>query len=161
METFRNLVLQANKYFKLADHIAYITYPMLKDAKLLLTIIDNLNKSLQTALDAYLYYERLYKRVSNNPKDLRSKLEIFERSAGKRYNLQDYQKLIKEVHEIIKKHKESPVEFIKKDKLVICTEDYRTKVLQIEDAKNYLAKAKPFILKLNNILKEDELTRRR
>jgi hypothetical protein len=161
MEEFRKLVLEANRKLRLADHMAYITYPMLKETKLLLTVLDNLDKSLKASLNAYLHYERLYKRISPYPDDLKTKLEIFERGPAKRYNLQNYSKLIIEVNNILKKHKESPMAFVKKDKLVICNRDYRMKVLEIADAKNYLAKAKPFILMLSNILKENDADTRR
>ncbi len=160
MEVFQKLVLEANRHLRLADHMAYVTYPMLKDAKLLLSILDNIDKSLKRALDAYLYYERLYKRISFFPEDFNTKIDLFQRSAGVRYNLRSYPILIKELHFILKKHKESPVEFVKGEKLIICNGDYRMKVLQITDIKNYLGKAKPFILRLNNILKEDGLNRR-
>lgn len=160
MQTFKNLILEANKHLRLADHMTYVTYPMIKDTKLLLSIIDNLDKALKKALDAYLYYERLYKRISFFPEDFNTKIDIFQRSSAIRYNLRQYPPLIKEINFIIKKHKESPVEFIKGDKLVICNGDYRMKVLQVNDVKNYLSKAKPFISQLSNILKEDEIDRR-
>jgi len=161
MEEFKNLVLEANRKLRLADHMAYVTYPMLKETKLLLTILDNIDKSLKAALNAYLHYERLYKRISHNPGDLKEKLEIFERSAARRYDLPNYSRLILEIHLILKKHKEASVAFVKKDKLVICNGDYRMKVLEVEDVKNYLSKAKPFISRLSNILKEDHATTRR
>ncbi len=161
MEEFKNLVLEANKKLQIADHMAYITYPMLKETKLLLTILENLDRSLKAALNAYLHYERLYKRISPYPDHLKTKLEVFERGPARRYSLQNYSRLIIEIHNILQKYKESPVSFTKKEKLVICNGDYRMKVLEISDAKNYLAKAKPFILRLSNILKEnDAITRR-
>jgi hypothetical protein len=160
MQGFKNLVLEANKHLRLADHMTYVTYPMLKDTKILISILDNLKKSLNKALDAYLYYERLYKRISFSPKDFTTKIDVFQRSAAIRYNLKQYPQLIKEINFIIKKHKESPVEFSKGDKLVICNGNYKMKILQIKDVKDYLSKAKPFILKLSNILKEDEIDRR-
>jgi len=161
MQEFRNLVLEAHRKLRLADHMAYITYPMLKETKLLLTILDNLDKSLKLSLNAYLYYERLYKRISIYPDDFKTKLDLFERGPAKRYNLENYSKLIIEIHNILKKHRESPVSFVKKDKLVICNGDYRMKILEISDAKNYLAKAKPFILRLSNIEKENDAPTRR
>ena len=160
MQAFKNLVLEANKHLRLADHMTYVTYPMLKDTKILISILDNLKKALNKALDAYLYYERLYKRISFFPEDFNTKIDIFQRSAAIRYDLRQYPELIKEINFIIKKHKEAPVEFAKGDKLIICNGDYQMKVLQITDVKNYLLKAKPFIFKLSNILKEDEIDRR-
>jgi hypothetical protein len=161
MEKFRNLVLEANRKLRLADHMAHVTYPMLKETKLLLTILNNIDLSLKASLDAYLYYERLYKRISPHSDDLRTKLEIFEKSAAKRYDLQNYSKLIMEVHNILKKHRESPMAFVKKEKLVICNGDYRMKILEISDVKNHLSKAKPFISRLTNVLKENDAYSRR
>jgi len=160
MQTFKNLVLEANKHLRLADHMAYVTYPMLKDTKLLISVMDNLDKSLKKALDAYLYYERLYKRISFFPEDLNSKLDVFERSAAIRYDLKSYTQLIRDVHHIMQKHRESPVEFVKNGKLVICYEDYKFKVLEFSDVKIYITKAKPFIFQLSDIIKKDEFNRR-
>jgi hypothetical protein len=161
MQKFNNLVLEANRKLKLADHMAYVTYPLLKETKLLLTILNNVNKSLLLALDAYLYYDYLYKRISYLPDNLKEKLDIFERSSAKRYELHGYKELILEINELLKKHKESPVSFVKKDKLVICSKNYKIKTLELEDAKTYLSKAKPFILRLHNILKQEHANKRR
>jgi hypothetical protein len=160
MQKFNDLVLEASKKLRLADHMTYVTYPLLKETKLLLTIIERINKSLTTALDAYLYYDYLYKRISYMPDNLREKLDVFERSSAKRYNLQGYSSLILEINEILKKHKEAPVAFTKKDKLVICSQNYKIKTLELEDAKNYLSKAKLFILRLHNILKQEHANKR-
>ena len=160
MQKFNNLVLEANKKLKLADHMTYVTYPLLKETKLLLSIVESINKSLNTALDAYLYYDHLYKRISYIPENLKEKLDIFERSSARRYTLKNYSKLTLESNEILKKHKEAPVAFAKKEKLVICSKNYSLKTLEIEDAKNYLSKAKPFILRLHNILKQEHAIKR-
>lgn len=161
MQKFNDLVLEANKKLKLADHIAYVTYPLLKETRLLLTIVDNINKSLILALNAYLYYDYLYKRISFFPDNLKEKLDIFERSSAKRYELHGYKQLILEINGLLKKHKEAPVAFAKKDKLVICSKNYKIKTLELEDAKIYLSKAKPFILRLHNILKQEHANKRR
>ena len=138
MQKFNNLVLEASKKLKLADHMIYVTYPLLKETKLLLSIVESINKSLKIALDAYLYYDYLYKRISYIPITLKEKLDIFERSSARRYNLENYSKLILEIDEILRKHKEAPVAFAKKDKLVICSQNYKIRTLEVDDAKNYL-----------------------
>jgi len=161
MQKFYDLVLEASKKLRLADHMTYVTYPLLKETKLLLSIIESISKSLTISLDAYLYYDHMYKRISYIPDNLREKLDIFERSSARRYNLQGYSKLILEINEILRKHKEAPVSFAKNDKLIICSQNYKIKTLEVEDAKNYLSKAKPFILRLRNILKQEHANKRR
>lgn len=151
MQNFEKLVLDASRHLRLADHLTFVTYPMLKDAKLLLSILDNLDKTFKAGLDAFLYYELLYKRISSFPQDLKSKLDLFQRTSAMRYGLNEYPIIIREIDFLLKKHKESPVEFVKDGRLVICSDSYRLKVIQIEDLKKYLLKAKTFILRLSNI----------
>ena len=45
------------------------------------------------------------------------------------------------------------IEFIRRDKLVICSGNYKMKNLTMDLIKNYLSKSKLFIEKINNILK--------
>jgi len=47
MEKFRNLVIEANKHFKVADHMTYVSYNLIKDLKILLNIVNNLDKSMR------------------------------------------------------------------------------------------------------------------
>jgi hypothetical protein len=161
MEKFKNLVLEANKTLRLADHMLYVTYPLIKDNKLLVSILENIDKSIKKAIDAFIRYDLIYKRIRLNPESFRDKIILFSKISTRRYNFnEDDFDFIKKIDDIIKKHKESPVEFAKGDKFVICYNHYKTKILTFEDMKSYILKAKPFIVKLNNILQNDELLRR-
>ena len=51
MESVLNLVDRANKSLNTADHLTYMTYPLLKDVKLVITIIDNLYNAYVCAMD--------------------------------------------------------------------------------------------------------------
>ena len=59
-----DLINKANQSFKVADHIAYVTYPLVKDNKLIITVTENLAESLTKAIESLLFYERMYKRIS-------------------------------------------------------------------------------------------------
>ena len=160
MEKFRSIVLEANKRLKLADHMLYVTYPLVKDHKLLIHILENIDKSLKCSIDAYLRYDRIYKRINANPETFLEKINIFSKISSKRYffTQSDFE-FIQEIDDLIRKHKESPIEFVRGNKFVICSEDYKTRVLTAENVKNMISKAKPFIFKLNNILSHERLLR--
>lgn len=160
METFKNLVLETNRHYRLADHITNVTYPLLKDSRLLLSMIDNLDKCVKCALDAYIYIEKINNRISVFPTDLPTKLHVFSKTAAIRHNVNGFQILIREIDEITNKHKESPVEFIKDNKLYMYNREYKARTLDIKDIKLYLLKTKPFIVQLNNIYRQNELDRR-
>jgi len=160
METFKNLVLETNKHYRLADHIANVTYPLIKDSRLLLSMLDNLDKCVKCALDAFLYYEKLNDRISVFPEDLAIKLQVFSKTAAIRHNVNGFQILVREITETLTKHKESPVEFIKDNRLYMYNREYKARTLDIKDVKLYLLKAKPFIVQLNNIYRQHEHDRR-
>ena len=68
-ELFQELLASANKAFKTADHLCYMTYPLVNDIKLIVTIVDNLDKALVLGMDALLQHEYLYKRLSFMPRE--------------------------------------------------------------------------------------------
>lgn len=160
MDTFKNLVLESNKHYRLADHIANITYPLIKDSKLLLSMLDNIDKCVKYALDAFIYYEKINDRISVFPEDLPTKLHVFSKTAAIRHNVNGFQILVREINELLSKHKESPVEFIKDNKLYMYNREYKARTLDIKDIKLYLLKAKPFIVQLNSIYRQNEPDRR-
>jgi hypothetical protein len=49
-------------------------------------------------------------------------------------------------------HRTSPVEFRRKDKYVICGDNYKMKVIGIEDIKEYIRTIKEFMNLTDNIL---------
>jgi hypothetical protein len=115
-----------------------MTYPLVKDVKLIVTIAENLHQALVTAMDAILYYDRLYKRISQLPENFNSRFDIFKRSCVPRYNIErDHLVIINDLRQ-----------------LVICNNKYRKmKVITIEKMKGYLVQSKSFMEKINNVLK--------
>ena len=162
MEKFRNLVLEANKTLRLADHMLYVTYPLMKDNKLLIHIVKNIDNSLKSSIDAFIRYDLVYKRIRADPQSFVEKLHIFSKISSQRYGFkQEDFEFIEEVRELIEKHKKSPIEFVRGNKLIITYSNFKTKILTVDSVKDIISKAKPFIVKLNNILKKDELLTRR
>lgn len=160
MDALKNLVLESNKHYRLADHITNVTYPLIKDSRLMLSMLDNIDKCVKYALDGFLYCEKMHDRISVFPEDLPTKLNVFSKTAAIRYNVNGFQILIREINEIVNKHKESPVEFIKDKRLYIYNKEYKARTLDIKDIKLYLLKVKPFIVQLNNIYRQYEHDRR-
>ena len=144
---------KANQLLKTADHLAYVTYPLLKDNKLIITITENLSEACIRLMDALLYYERNYKRIQHFPSDFRSKIEVFKLSCS-HYNIpRNYIVLVQDFHNIIERRKSSKMEFIRNDKYIICNNDYDMVTLDYLKIKEYLNTIKPFFNKVNFILK--------
>lgn len=156
MEKFQEFRELANKKMQLADHILTMTYPMVKDSRLFLTVVENMFLALSYGMSSILHYEMLFKRVSLFPDDFRSKFELFK-DVCRRYNIdKDYLMLLQETRDIIIQHKKSPVEFSRKDQFVICNGNYRMKPISANMLKGYISKAKSFISEANNIVSKNE-----
>ncbi|MGB9748389.1 MAG: hypothetical protein ACP5OZ_00430 [Candidatus Woesearchaeota archaeon] len=157
MEIFQEQMLKANKHLKIADHMLYVTYPLLKDYKLMPLILENIFLALTNALSAMLNYELVFKRVPKFSDNFESKFNVFKEHCFSRYHFdKEILNIIAEVKELVLKHRKSPVEFYKNDKFVICSEDYKIIVLSIEEIKKYIAKTKVFIQETNNIISKHE-----
>lgn len=146
MEKFQELRELAKKKLQLADHILTMTYPVVKDSRLLLGVVENLFLSLSYAMSSILHYELVFKRIPAFPDDFAAKLELFRDKCMNKYKIdKEHVMLIQDMKEIIVSHKKSPVEFRRKDRLIICDDSYRTRVISVNELKGSIAKAKSFI----------------
>lgn len=153
MERFKELIQKANRAIKTADHLTYMTFPLVNDTRLLITIVENLHSAAVDSMDALLYYDWLFKRISQMPEDFRSRLEIFRRYSVMRYNLpRESALLIQDINELVDHRRKSPMEFVRRDKLVLCTNDYRMKTVNFAKVKNYNNQVKELVKKVNSIL---------
>ena len=157
MEKFQEAREQARRNFKVADHMASVTYPLVKDNKLLLAILENIFLALTNALGSLLYYERLFKRMPPFHDTFDSKLNVFSERCAGRYRLSmEYAQMMAEIKDIILEHKRSPVEFSRSEGFVICTEGYQVKKVSIGQIKAYIEKTKKFLGEVEEIVKKDE-----
>ncbi|MGM5481934.1 MAG: hypothetical protein ACQESF_00585 [Nanobdellota archaeon] len=145
MEKFEVCAKGAKQDLKVADHMVNVTYKFVQDPKILLTVLQRLMSAVENTMGTILYYERLYKRIPHFSESFESMYNLFKARLTRRYQINvEYIKLIEDLREILEKHKKSPVEFKRKDKFVICSEDYRLRVITPDKIKNYINKAKLF-----------------
>ena len=157
MKKVLTMLMETNKRFKQADHLTYVTYPVLKDIHLLNPIMNSLLKSLVGGMNTILVYDELYKRIPPQPENFNSRLETFRTKCAPRYSIDDNSLLlIKAIKEIAEHRMASPIEFKRRDQLVICSDNYRIKTISYEKVKEYVNKTKAFIIKVNGIIKRAE-----
>jgi len=154
MKDVVNLLKEANLSLKRADHLVYMTYPLVKDNKLVVSILEHLNTSVNYAMEAILYHERMYKRIELFPDSFEVKFDIFKEKCAKLYNIdRTHLVLIEDLKKISNERKKSKMEFVKEEKYIICTSNYSTRVLTIDKLKEYLNTSRDFLRKVNVILK--------
>lgn len=153
MEKFLENIFEAEKIIRKLDHIVYVTYPIIKDKRLLLRILVETKIAITKCINSILHYEYLYKRIRLS-KNSNENLRTFKVKCAPKYNINFTEvKLIIELFNIIEKHKKSPFEFKKEDKVVILSENSTPKVIIFEDTKEFLTLAKIILNKTKeNIL---------
>ena len=150
----KELLSGAISSIKRADHLTYMTLPLVRDNKLILSILSNIELSLTQGMDALLEFERDYKRIPPLPQNFHSRYEIFRDKLINKYDITSIEvELIRTLKNTIEAHKNSPIEFSRPDKFVICSENYRMKSISIAEIKQFISISKGFLRKIESNLK--------
>lgn len=153
MEKFQEHLSKADSLIKTADHLVYITFPLIKENRLLKKILEDIGESAYNVYRAILEYEYLYKRIRLHGDD-KSDLELLPR-CSERFKLTTEEiELIKKILGLVEKHKDSSFEFIRKNKLVMMSENLKTESINLEELKKYLNQIKRIIVKAHSVLDE-------
>lgn len=146
MERFLELRDKARQTLFKADHMLTMTYPMLQEPKILVSVANNTLRAIEDAITAILEYEKTFKQIPSYTDTFEQKFIIFKNQIIPRYGLdKDYAKITQDLREITAAHNKSPMEFARKDKFVICSDTYEIRTLTKEDLKRIINKAKVFI----------------
>lgn len=132
---------EAERTIRIADHLLYVTFPLVQDKKLLLKILAEINKAVMKNITSILQYEYLFKRITlfSDPK---SNLRTFKEKCAPNYQIsEDEIKILEELFDLAKKHKQSPMEFVRNEKVVILTNG-NPDILTLEKVKEFLVLAK-------------------
>jgi regulator of sigma D len=143
---------RASKSFKTAEHLVYVTIPLVKEQRLLLKALEEVYDSLFYCLNAILQFEYFMKRILLYP-SANENFKIFKEKLAKDYGLSDEQvDRILEIFSLMSKHRKSNLEFVKKDKIVIINNsvvesfDMNKMIVYLSLARHLLDKARGRIL---------------
>lgn len=152
MQKFLENLQEAEKKIQTIDHMVYVTYPLIKDKKLLLKTLLETKKAITNCINSILQYEYLYKRITlyRSPK---SNFRTFKEKCAPRYKVTEKEiKLILELFEIVEKHKQSPFEFVKNEKIIILLENLKPETITLEKSKEFLILGKDILRKTKEII---------
>lgn len=146
LEKYDEQIFLAKKAIKTADHLTYMTYPLVRDLKIIVSITQNIYLAVMSAMEAVLQYDRYYKRINPLAENFESRFQVFKEKCAPRYGFdRDDLMLVEELRTLIKQHKDSNMEFVRSDKLIICSPNFKMKTLDINAIKQYIIKTKKFI----------------
>lgn len=148
MDAIIESLSEAEGKLRTLDHMAYVTFPLIKDKRLLLKIVQDTKEVIAKCITSVLQYEYLCKRVALH-KDSWENMRTFTERCCPRYGITRQETdLILKLFDFVEKHRQSPLEFMKNGKVVIVSENSRTVTLTVEMAKEFLLLAKTILKKI-------------
>ncbi|MEK6860303.1 MAG: hypothetical protein AABX54_05820 [Nanoarchaeota archaeon] len=154
MQQFQDNLAKAIRHLQIADHMAYVTYPLINDRRLILKIFEEIYQSIINLIIAIVDYETFSKDL-NILKHEEEKIKRFFDIYSRNHLTVEQIIKIKEIIEINQKHKQSAVEFIRKDRIIIMLDNLKTHSLDIKTIKSYLLTAKEFLMRINKLMKRE------
>ncbi len=136
--------MRALQKLKVADHMLTMTYPLVEDPKILVSVLENVQQSMDDVIHNKLLKARQEKKIPLYSDTEQGRFSAFMEYLAKNYSKKTIQH-IKEVYETLQEHKKSPVEFRRKKTFVICDEQYQTKTLSEATLKEYIQTVKELV----------------
>lgn len=154
MEKFIEYLQKAEKIIKTSDHLIYVSFPLVKEKRIILKTISEIEIAIKNCINSILQYEYIYKRIRLY-QDPKKNFETFKDKCAPRYNITEKDiELIIELFEIVKKHKQSDFEFVKEEKVVILSKNLKQETITIEKTKKFLELAKDILEKAKRKVEE-------
>lgn len=150
---YSNLLEESFNSIKTADHMLQVTYPLLQDAHLVMSVIEKMYGALTDAITALLKYEYTYKRLSYFPERIEERIVVFKEHAMSLYGFdRNILIMLKELKELSEFGKRSPLNVIKKNLFVVCSAGYSTKTIDVRKIKDFVNQSQIFIKKMQGII---------
>jgi hypothetical protein len=154
---YSTLLTDANRQVQIADHLLTVTYPMVKDPKLLMSVIEHCRRAVEDAADAVVdfhvsrgEYELPVHVTAGQPPGKHDVLAAFSDLVKVRMphilGEKEAVQLCRDLTLTLHQYKEAPVSFPRDEKLVIASEGFAfLKEVTPPELKRSLAMVKQFV----------------
>ncbi|MFA5406625.1 MAG: hypothetical protein WC307_04690 [Candidatus Nanoarchaeia archaeon] len=143
-------VSSALEELRLADHMLYVTFPLLDDKRVFLNAVNHLGNAIKIVIRDFMRLETDYKRLSFMPsEDLL--INEFVSKYATRLGLSTFIEMIKSVTSFNNVRSRSSIKLKKNEKFIVISPEYSMVVLSIGEAKSFVRQAKDFINQMSVI----------
>jgi len=116
-----------------------------RNKNLMLITLEELEKTIKNCISSILFYDYELKRVKLY-KDSKLNFREFEIKSSKNFSISKNElEIIKEILDISTEHKQSPIEFMKKEEIFIISENQKITKISMEKLTNFLKTTKNLI----------------
>jgi hypothetical protein len=144
-------IQKAQQELGLADHMLYVTFPLLNDKRIFLNAINHLGMAIREVVRSFMNREADYKRIRMPPEDFL--INDFINKYSQKLGLNSYIKMIRDVTSFNNIRDRASIKLKRKDKFIVISPEYSMFALTINDAKNYLGLAREFMDKMKRFVK--------
>jgi len=148
-ESVKELEERARRSIDFAEQMLLRTYPVVQDPKLILAVAGDVYSALIGCIELVIIRAGI-----DSGDDFASRLDAFKAVVSDNGFGKEEFSLVEDMHRIVSEHESSPVEFPRKDRLVICDGKYNCDVISVDDMKNYLFRARLFVEKAGLMLRQ-------
>jgi len=146
----------AEKYFRNADHMIFVTYSLLNDVRLFPTVIHDLYEGFIQTLNAILIHDGDLKKGYDSA-NVRGLIYLAESKVFRKYKISsDFISVIKTVVEFEEAISSSKTHFIRENRFVVCSKNYNLKTIDLNLIKKYNVVAKDFFKKIKEVVMNNE-----
>ena len=143
---------KALEELRLADHMIYITFPLLEDKQIFLNAVTHLGNAIREVVHSFMKNEFDYKRIRfMPPSDLL--INEFTSKYSARLGLTPYIKMVKDVTTFNNVRSRSTIKLKRNDKFIVISPEYSMVALSLSEIKDYLGRAKEFVNKMQGLIK--------
>lgn len=144
---------KAVQQYDTAFHLLTVTYPTVREPRLLLGVLENIFSSMEATMDTILAYERQLLLIPAYSPDFKEKFRLFQQKSLRKHNIPaSYVELLFELKLTLELHKRSPMEFERGGRIVICDKDYTLRTVSPAEVQRYLQQAQEFLQQAEKIV---------
>jgi len=136
----------------LADHMIYVTLPLLDDKRVFINAVNHMGNAFRFVIKAFFEREYRFKRVNFLPPDDLVTGEFLNRYINK-LGLSVYFDMVKNVNCFNDVRAKSSIKLKRNDQFIIISPEYSMTALSIPQVKDYLRLGKEFVAKMGDFLK--------
>lgn len=125
MERHEECIRRAKQGLTVAEHILKVTFPIVKESKLLLSTLEQIHNSHTALLQGVLTHEREMKSIPPFHANFESMWNAMSLRLAKKYSPTGSElELFKTIEQTLKFHKDAAVAFERKGNLILASDDY-------------------------------------
>jgi hypothetical protein len=150
------LIAKARREVDLADHLVYVTLPLVEDIKFILAIVDHIYNASALAIEGSLEQKKYYKKLEAFPRSYGAMTELWANHIMKDKFERKHLDFLKRLREVKNSITTSSMRFKRQDKYILTNDVYDLKVLDLDTVKKYLSIAKDFVNISEELISEED-----